>query len=49
MATAHWLPDSRHGSSWAQKFTSGGQGPLMAVPSLFIDMAGNTPFHTKVT
>ena len=45
MATARWLPDSRHGSSWAQKFTSGGPGPLMAVPSLFIDMAGSTPFY----
>ena len=33
-------------SSWTQKFTFGGLESLMAVTSLFINMAGNTPLHT---
>jgi len=33
------------GVTQAQKFTFGGLEELMAVTSLSIDMAGNTPFH----
>ena len=33
--------------SWAQKFTFGGLESLMAVTSLSIDMAGNTPFLSE--
>lgn len=37
--------DGRQCSSRAQKFTSGGPESQMAVTSLFIDIAGNSPFH----
>ena len=33
-------------SSWTQKFTFDWLESLMAVTSLFINMAGNTPFHS---
>ena len=39
---ARWLLDSRHSSSWAQKFIFEGLQLLMAVTFLFTDMAGNT-------
>ena len=41
---AQWLLDSRHSSSWAQKFIFEGLQLLMAVTFLFTDMAGNTLF-----
>ena len=44
-AADQWMTESKHCSSWAQKFTPGGLVSLMAVTSLFIDMEGNTPFH----
>ena len=44
-AADQWMPESKHCSSWAQKFTPAGLVSLMAVTSLFIDMEGNTPFH----
>ena len=52
-ASAHpgeWLmaPDSRHCSSWAQKFTFGGPESLMAMTVMFIDVTGNTPFHSNL-
>ena len=52
-ASAHhgeWLmaPDRRHCSSWTQKFTSGGPESLMAMTFLFIDVTGNTPFHSNL-
>ena len=34
------------GSLWAHKFTFGGPESRMAVIPLFVDMAGNIPFHT---
>lgn len=39
------LADSRLCSSRAQKFMFGGLKPLTAETSLFIDVAGNIPFH----
>ena len=39
---ARWLLDSRHSSSWAQKFIFEGLQLLMAVTFLFTDMSGNT-------
>ena len=52
-ASAHhgeWLmaPDRRHCSSWTQKFTFGGPESLMAMTFLFIDVTGNTPFHSNL-
>ena len=36
------------GSLWAYKFTFGGPESRMAVIPLFVDMAGNIPFHTML-
>ena len=44
-AAAQRMPESKHCPSWAQKFTPGRLVSLMAVASLFIDTAGDTPFH----
>ena len=43
---ARLLSDSRHCSSWAQKFISGGLDSRMPGTSLFIEMAGNIAFHS---
>ena len=40
---APWVLDSRYCSSWAQKFTYGWLESVIAVTSLFIGMAENTP------